>query len=94
MAWRVHCDSPMAPFSPLLRLVLVVLVMVAALTAGMFASSGFTGWLFLGVAFVGGPVAAMVDGWARNRGRGTAQRVVRTSPVMPRISGQASPASI
>jgi hypothetical protein len=69
----------MAPFSPLLRLVLVVLVMVAALAAGMFASSGFTGWLFLGVAFVGGPVAAMVDGWARNRGRGTA----RSRPSRP-----------
>src|SRR5215470_524339 len=58
---------PMAAFSsPLLRLVLVVLVMVGALAAGMVATSAFTGWLFLGVAFVGAPVAAMVDGWARN----------------------------
>lgn len=76
----------MAFFSPLLRLVLVVLVMVAALAAGMLASSAFTGWLFLGVAFVGAPVAAIVDGWARNRGRGATDVARTTSSVAARLS--------
>jgi hypothetical protein len=84
----------MAPFSsPLLRLVLVVLVMVAALAAGMFASSAFTGWLFLGIAFVGGPAAAIVDGWARNRARGGAQ-VAQISPVASQVTGTVSRASV
>lgn len=77
--------------SPLLRLVLVVLVMVAALAAGMLASSAFTGWLFLGVAFVGGPVAAIVDGWARNRGRRAAEVARTTSSVAARVTGAVSP---
>jgi hypothetical protein len=77
--------------SPLRRLVLVVLVMVAALSAGMFASSAFTGWLFLGVAFVGGPVAAMVDGWARNRARRAADVARTTRSVAVRGSGAVSP---
>jgi hypothetical protein len=83
----------MAPFSPLLRFVLVVLVMVAALAAGMFASSAFTGWLFLGVAFVGGPAAAMVDGWARNRGRGGARTVQTRSPVTVGAASVCRPAA-
>jgi membrane protein implicated in regulation of membrane protease activity len=81
----------MAFFSPLLRLVLVVLVMVAALAAGMLASSAFTGWLFLGVAFVGGPVAAIVDGWARSRRRGAGDVARTTSSVAARVTGAVSP---
>jgi hypothetical protein len=72
--------------SPLLRLVLVLLVIVGALGAGVFASSAFTGWLFLGLAFAAAPVAALVDGWARNRGRGTAGVARATSSAAVRVS--------
>jgi hypothetical protein len=78
--------------SPLLRLVLVLLVMVTALAVGMFASSAHTGWLFLGVAFAGAPVAAMADGWARSRGRRSA-RVVRASRPSSVCSSTAGAAS-
>ena len=75
----------MSSSSPLLRLVVVLLVMIAALAAGMFASSAFTGWLFLGLAFAGAPVAALVDGRARNRGRRTADAAPETRSVAARV---------
>jgi len=71
----------MASSSPLLRLVLVLLVMVGALAAGMFASDVHAGWLFLGIAFAGAPVAAIVDGRARSRGRGAADVAPATRSV-------------
>jgi membrane protein implicated in regulation of membrane protease activity len=78
--------------SPLLRLVVVLLVMVGAVAAGAFASSAFTGWLFLGVAFAAAPVAALVDGWARSRGRGAANVAGATRSVAARVSGAVGPA--
>jgi hypothetical protein len=84
----------MASSSPLLRLVLVILLMVTALAAGMFVSSSYSGWLFLGLAFTGGPIAAVLDGRARNRSRGDAEVTRPASSMAARGSGAVSSVSV
>ena len=54
-----------ATAAPLLRVVLILLLMVAALAGVLVVASPQIGWLTLGFAVVAGPVAVMVEG--RNR---------------------------
>jgi hypothetical protein len=56
-----------ATAAPLLRVVLLSLLLVAAFAGVLVASSAQIGWLALGFAVVAGPVAVMVEGRSRSR---------------------------
>jgi cytochrome c oxidase subunit IV len=63
---------------PLLRLVLVVVLMLAALAGMLVASGVHAGWLTLGFALVAGPVAVVVEGRSRMPG---VTRATSAAPV-------------
>ena len=66
--------------TPLLRLALMVLLLLAAV-AGLMVTGGLrAGWLALAVVVVAGPVAVFLDGWARNR---AATRSARPEETLP-----------
>jgi hypothetical protein len=81
-----------AQTTPLLRFVLVLVLTLLALAAGVAASAPDTGLLFVGIAFGAAPVAAMADGWARNRSRQASRRTARI-PV-PRVTRVTSVAPV
>ena len=64
---------PVATMSPLLRLVLILLLLVAVLAGVLVASNAQIGWLALGFVVVAGPVAVVLDG----RSRANAERTER-----------------
>jgi hypothetical protein len=64
-----HTSQPVqvATTTPLLRLVLTLLLGVAAFAGLLVASSAQLGWIALGFALVAGPVAVVVESRSRNR---------------------------
>lgn len=73
-----------ATTTPLLRVVLV-LVMLLAVLAGLLVTSDLPiGWLTLGLVVVAGPVAVMVEGRSRSRAERAATQ--RSSPKPARRS--------
>ena len=56
-----------ATAAPLLRVVLMLLLMVAALAGVLVAANPPIGWLTLVFALVAGPVAVVVEGRSRAR---------------------------
>ena len=77
--------------TPLLRVVFVLVLMLAAIAGMLVASSAHIGWVTLGFAVVAGPVAVVVDGRSRNRARGDSQRSKRPIPV-PSVTRETSAA--
>ena len=55
--------------APLLRVVLVLLLLAAAVAGALVAGGAQVGWLTLGFVVVAGPAAVMVDGHARSRAK-------------------------
>jgi hypothetical protein len=68
--------------TPLLRLALMILL-VLAVVAGLMVTGGLqTGWLALAFVVVAGPVIVLLDGWLRSR-TGTATRHASRAREMP-----------
>jgi small-conductance mechanosensitive channel len=70
---RTPDEVPVATATPLLRIALISILLVAAVAGLLVASSALIGWLALAVAVVAGPVAVVVDGRTRSRTRDAAR---------------------
>ena len=77
---------PVATTSPLLRVVLILLLMVAVLAGVLVASNAQIGWLTLAFVLVAGPVAMVVEGRSRNRSRADRADSPQVSPERTRRS--------
>ena len=75
---RSSSDSvQVATAAPLLRAVLILMLMLAAVAGVLVAEDAHIGWLTLSFALVAGPVAVVAEG--RSRGRQLAVAVARQS---------------
>ena len=72
--------------TPLLRLVLMILLMLAVV-AGLMVTGGLrTGWLALAFVVVAGPVIVLLDGWLRGRTEAATRRPSRARAVPRELS--------